>query len=40
MMIGTDAYGIVDLDENSTSVICKNTKQKTSIGYKLNLAIY
>jgi hypothetical protein len=31
-MIGTDAYGIVDLDENSVNVICENANQKTNIG--------
>jgi hypothetical protein len=37
IIIGTDAYGIVDLDENSVNVICENANQKTNIGYKLNL---
>ena len=39
IMIGTDAYGIVDLDENSVNVICENVNQKTNIGYELNLTM-
>ena len=39
IIIGTDAYGIVDLDENSVNVICENANQKTNIGYELNLTM-
>jgi hypothetical protein len=38
-MIRTDAYGIVDLDENIVNIIYKNVNQKTNIRYGLNLAI-
>jgi hypothetical protein len=37
IIIGTDAYGIVDLDENDVNITCKNADQKTNIGYELNL---
>jgi hypothetical protein len=38
IIIGTDAYGIIDLDENNVNIICKNDN-RTSIGYELNLAM-
>jgi hypothetical protein len=38
-IIGLDAYGIVDLDENSVNVVCKDIDQRTAIGYEINFAV-
>ncbi|EEP61450.1 MULTISPECIES: hypothetical protein [Bacteria] len=39
IIVGADAYGIVDLDENNVNIICKNIDQKTIIGYEINFSV-
>jgi len=39
IIVGADAYGIVDLDENNVNIICKNIDQKTIIKYEINFSV-
>jgi hypothetical protein len=39
LIIGSDAYGIVDLDKNSVNIVCKDINQGTVIGYEINFAV-
>jgi hypothetical protein len=39
LIIGSNAYGIVDLDENSANIVCKDINQGTVIGYEINFAM-
>jgi hypothetical protein len=39
IIVGADAYGIVDLDENNVNIICKNIDQKTIIEYEINFSV-